>query len=101
MDDVVDLLGTVLDGLVLLLLRRVRAWTGCQMGPRSSTRSRTNVNVALLDDDHLAVNLVDGVVDELAVCIRVSAPIGGCGTLGATHMGKASENISSPVRISS
>ena len=76
MDDVVDLLGTVLDGLVLLLLRRVRAWTGCQMGPRSSTRSRTNVNVDLLDDDHMAVNIVDGVVDELAVCIRVSTPIG-------------------------
>ena len=67
MDDVVDLLGTVLDGLVLLLLRRVRAWIGCQMGPRSHTQLRTNVDVALLDDDHLAVNLVDGVVNFLAV----------------------------------
>ena len=75
-DDVVDLLGTVLNGLILLLLRRVRAWAGCQMGPRSRTQLRTNVDVALLDDNHLAVNLVDSVVDELAVCIRVSTPIG-------------------------
>lgn len=64
----------------------------------------TDVDVTLLDDDHLAVDLVDNVVNGLAGGQRnVSA----CG-LGAAvqllvdaYTSYASESISSPVRMSS
>lgn len=63
MDNVVDLGGTVLKSLLSLLSRGVAS----------------DVNIALLDDDELAVNLVGNVVDLLA-----GGGVSWGGTMGCT-----------------
>ena len=109
-DDVVDLLGAVLDGLLLLLGGRVGACANTR-GERSVTRASrvdqlvrrlADVDVrAGLDGDQLAVDLVDDAVNLLAAQ-TVNQPVSGTrwGGRVETHMGKASENISSSVMAS-
>jgi hypothetical protein len=97
--DVVDLGRAVLERLLLLLFGRVRAWAMVSLGgSRMGGSGKTNVDVALLDDHHLTVDLVNDVVDQLAAaadqCPR-QLPAG-----RETCIGKASENISSSVRTS-
>lgn len=90
---------------------------GTSPSPSPAQAQLTNVDIALLDDDHGAVDLVDDVVNELAggsakrvqiadvivprarlLCSSRAAPMH---TKQVTYRGKASESISSPVIMSS
>ena len=69
---------------------------------QSDARRRTDIDIALLDDNHGAVDLVDDTVDLLASTRSVPRQVLDMShTSRETHIGKASENISSPVMISS
>ena len=60
-------------------------------------KNHTNINVALLHLDHLAIDFKDDAVNLLA---EVVVNENECGLYAQTHIGKASLNISSSVRTS-
>lgn len=89
MHDVVDLLGTILKGLLLLFCRWVTA----------------DINLTLLHDDQCGIDLIDNPVDFFSTYLdflyqRRSGNKCDRRGLGA-YIGKASEASSSPLMMSS
>lgn len=106
--DVVDLLGAFFESLFGIFSGGV----GTCMRSRLSVfmffwlqveSTLTNIDLTLLDDNHRAVHLESDTIDLLAAKTQPNqlSRTGKSAQYAATYMGKASENISSPVRISS
>jgi hypothetical protein len=100
MNDIVDRLCGVFQALLLFLSGGVSTY-GKPISKEGVNGRKwgkpTDIDIAILDGDHLAVYFVDDIIDQFASMMSTK---GGGRKKRETNIGNASENISSPVRAS-